>query len=56
MAGADPLDDLGLKACPNCLEPMQPAGSVHELVIADTTAAEGSAYWECFACGLTATE
>lgn len=50
----DPLDDLGLKACPHCLEPMQPAGSARELLISDTTIVEGSAYWACPACGASA--
>ena len=53
MPGTDPLDDLGLKACPNCLEQMQPAGSARELLVADVTVVTGSAYWECPACGLT---
>jgi hypothetical protein len=54
MAGSDPLDDLGLEACPNCLEPMQPAGSARELLIGDQTFVAGSAYWKCPWCGATA--
>lgn len=54
MTDSDPLADLGLKACPNCLEPMQPAGSARELLVADRTIVTGSAYWECAACGMTA--
>jgi hypothetical protein len=50
----EPLDDLGLKACPNCLEPMLPAGSARELLVADRTGVTGSAYWGCLACGMTA--
>jgi hypothetical protein len=54
MTGPQPLDDLGLKACPNCLEPMLPAGSARELLIAERTAAAGAAYWRCHVCCLTA--
>ncbi|MDQ1513017.1 MAG: hypothetical protein QOC59_859, partial [Microbacteriaceae bacterium] len=43
MPDADPLDDLGLRTCPNCLESMQPTGPAPEPLIADATAVEGSA-------------
>lgn len=54
MTDPDPFADLGLKACPDCLEPMQPAGSARELLIGDRAVVAGLAYWECAACGMTA--